>query len=146
MGALSAVTWFCSVLLISSSNFPFPSSLSSRAAAYLCTPAPVFVCLCSCVNFSPQSPLSLLKPPLPYACARVVPPPFFYSNTLPCTSVLSLPTLYSKVTPPLLFLKSPLPCTSVSSLPTLYSTVASPRLFLKSPLPQAYRPSPHCIL
>ena len=42
-GALSVVTWFCSEVLISSSHFPFPSSLSSRAAAYLYAPLLLYV-------------------------------------------------------------------------------------------------------
>ena len=46
MVALVVVTWFCSEFSISSSNFPFPSILSSRAAVYLYAPALVFVCLC----------------------------------------------------------------------------------------------------
>ena len=33
MGTLLLVTWFCSEFLISSSHFPFPSSLPSQAAA-----------------------------------------------------------------------------------------------------------------
>ena len=57
---LVVVMWFCSEFLISSWNIPFPSSLSSRATAYLYAPAHVFVCLCPCANI-----ISLWHDPFP---------------------------------------------------------------------------------
>ena len=50
MRALSLVTWFCSEFWISSSHFPFPSSLPSRAAAYVY--APELMRVCACVHVS----------------------------------------------------------------------------------------------
>ena len=64
-------------MMVANDNFPFLSSLSSRAAAYLNAPElmRVRVCLCSCVNFILARPI----PHMPFVY-------YLYVNTasLPC--------------------------------------------------------------
>ena len=106
MRVLSVVTSFSSEFLISSSHFPFPSSLSSRAAAYLCAPELMRVRVLvfmshphSPVHAHHPSPLSVCIFTLPLSHAKVAPPLYLLCNTLPPSPAKVRPPLsHAKVT------------------------------------------------
>ena len=119
------VTWFCSEFLISSSNFPFPSSLSSRAAAYLYAPA--HACSCDCVYYTSPHTLLLAKfALLSSGLAHAHISPMVVTNEIVggCDVVQQRSALISVVPIPLYM--------RIVLLPSL-----------KSPLPSSYHTTPH---